>query len=224
VKLRVGISQINRRWNASKEKSLNSLNTALNDVAKQVAGRAGPLSFILRRVTPEHFPSWWEWVSAQRKTTSLSFLLRDERSIIRIYWKRVEKTRFNMGIYCCYISPRRMMWPSFPSITSNYSLVCAERFRFSTSVCACVICFIENEKFLVSLIYDSLMSALPSREKREKSLPAREKILSLSRWFIGAFWCALRAEYHANEPTSECFSCLHCVQQPVGLSSSYLLY
>jgi hypothetical protein len=57
VELRVGISQINRRWNASKEKSLNSLNTALNDVAKQVAGRAGPLSFILRRVTPEHFAS-----------------------------------------------------------------------------------------------------------------------------------------------------------------------
>lgn len=55
VEVRVGISQINRRRNASKEKSLNSLNTALNDVAKQVAGRARvPFHLFCGSVTPEH--------------------------------------------------------------------------------------------------------------------------------------------------------------------------
>lgn len=62
-----------------------------------------------------------------------------------------------MGIYCCYISPPHThthMTLFFKHHLKLLSLVCERRCRFST----CVICFIENEKFLVSLIYDSLMS------------------------------------------------------------------
>jgi hypothetical protein len=82
-----------------------------------------------------------------------------------------------------------------------------------------VICFIENEKFLVSLIYDSLMSS----RKKEKNLRRRERKFYRSGGDLLAHFGVARRTMRTNEPTSAFLLAL-CAAQPVGLSSSYLLY
>jgi hypothetical protein len=121
-----------------------------------------------------------------------------------------------MGIYCCYISGTAYDVTLFfqRSITSNYSLVCAESFRFSICIHESVICFIENEKFLVSLIYDSLMSALPQPRKERKISASQERKFYRSCGDLLAHFgvCAQRAEpcERSNQRASAFPACIVC--------------
>jgi hypothetical protein len=76
-----------------------------------------------------------------------------------------------------------------------------------------VICFIENEKFLVSLIYDSLMSALSKPRKERKISASQERKFYRSCGDLLAHFGvrAARRTMRTNlQPTSAFPACIVC--------------